>query len=209
MYKIYINDNLLVFSAGNSDPEADALVAPYRGKVKFLHQYIDLLEKTDRYQKVELTSPDPDALFETFASLYKLIEAAGGVVVNPAGKVLFIHRLGFWDLPKGKIDPGESPEEAAVREVWEETGIQEIQLGSLLQSSYHTYKTPKGKRVLKRTYWFMMEAPNQVLIPQTTEYIEEAVWKAPAGFLHTQPKIYKSISDVLASYLAQKEAVKK
>ena len=52
------------------------------------------------------------------------IEAAGGVVVRD-GQVALVHRPRYddWTLPKGKLDPGESFEEAAVREVHEETGV--------------------------------------------------------------------------------------
>ena len=64
------------------------------------------------------------------------VEAAGGYVVRrtPKGnlKVLTIFRRGLWDLPKGKLDPGESPEKGAVREVSEEVGIKKKSI-TLLQ----------------------------------------------------------------------------
>ena len=108
-----------------------------------------------------------------------------------------IFRRDYWDLPKGKIDPGESKEEAAVREVEEETGLKNIALGPLLTETYHTYRTKKGNRILKRTYWFRMDAPNQELIPQTEEDIEQAIWQDLHTFLPTSPVIYKSILEVL------------
>ncbi|MBR9920951.1 MAG: NUDIX domain-containing protein [Bacteroidetes bacterium] len=202
MYKIYINDNPLVFSSSPGAEETDCLIAPYRGKIKYLHHYIDLLEKSNHYRKVVLISPDPQALFEAFRGLYKIVEAAGGVVRNEAREVLFIYRRDSWDLPKGKIDPGEKPKEAALREVWEETGVENLKAGELIETTWHTYKDRKGRRILKPTYWYAMEAPVQELIPQTEEDIEEAVWKAPAGFLESDPVMYRSIRAMLERYLA-------
>src|SRR5918998_4427047 len=53
------------------------------------------------------------------------IEAAGGVVTGDDGRVLLVHRPRYddWTLPKGKLDAGESFEDAALREVEEETGL--------------------------------------------------------------------------------------
>src|SRR3954464_3521077 len=53
------------------------------------------------------------------------VKAAGGVVRREDGTIAIVHRPRYddWSLPKGKLDPGESWEEAAVREVEEETGV--------------------------------------------------------------------------------------
>ena len=59
---------------------------------------------------------------------FKVIKAAGGVVQNSQNKYLLIFRRGKWDLPKGKIDKGETIKNAATREVMEETGLHEIEL---------------------------------------------------------------------------------
>jgi len=50
-----------------------------------------------------------------------------------------IFRRGKWDLPKGKLDKGETLEQCAVREVREETGLKKIKLQSPLMTTYHTY----------------------------------------------------------------------
>jgi 8-oxo-dGTP pyrophosphatase MutT (NUDIX family) len=52
-----------------------------------------------------------------------IIKAGGGIVVNEQNEVLLIYRRGKWDLPKGKLDDGETIEECALREVKEETGL--------------------------------------------------------------------------------------
>jgi 8-oxo-dGTP pyrophosphatase MutT (NUDIX family) len=202
MYKIYINDTPL-FLADLEEPlpvagrGGEDLQVIYRGKVRFLSNYVDLLEKTNRYQSVQIRSEDYGKLVADFFGLYKQIEAAGGLVQNPNGEILMIYRLETWDLPKGKIDPGESPPEAALREVMEETGLQSLELGPFLMHSWHTYTDQKGRRVLKCTHWYRMRSPHAELTPQTEEYIEQAVWRNPQEFLQNPGKVYPSILELL------------
>ncbi len=203
MYKIYVNDTpLLLMNTRDSEKHQvvpdHTLVARYAGKKKLLLPYIDMLEKTDKFAEVILHAQDYEGLVEDFKSLYKIIEAAGGAVFNEEEELLMIYRLNTWDLPKGKIDEGEEKEAAALREVTEETGITNIKLGELLTTTYHTYKNGKGKRILKRTYWFRMTALKQELIPEKAENIEKAVWIKPAHFLAETRAVYKSILDVLS-----------
>lgn len=77
---------------------------------------------------------------------------AGGVVFNAKREVLLLRdRMGFWVFPKGHPEPGESLEEAAVREVWEETGVR----AEVLLPLYPTrYVNPKG--VEREVHWFLM-----------------------------------------------------
>lgn len=111
-----------------------------------------------------------------FIKAFYYLEAAGGVVFNSQKQVLFIYRSGIWDLPKGKIDKGESVKECALREVEEETGVQGLKITEDLKSSYHIY-WHKNKWYLKRTYWFFMETSSDVkLKPQIEEEITEARW---------------------------------
>ena len=79
------------------------------------------------------------------------VEAAGGVVVRD-GQVALVHRPRYddWTLPKGKLDPGESFEGAAVREVEEETGLRAHPLRELPSTSYEVNGRPKIVR-----YWLM------------------------------------------------------
>ena len=204
MYKIYINDTPIFLMNTEEKEELlpsseNILIAKYLGKSKFLLTYIDMLEKSKKFDSVVIYSDDYKKLVDDFKGLYKLIEAAGGVVFNEKNELLMIYRLGIWDLPKGKIDDGESPEEAAVREVEEETGINEIELGPLLTKSYHTYKNGKGKRILKRTYWFRMKTKDQKLVPQAEENIEIAEWISLKKYLSENRLTYRSIMDVISA----------
>jgi len=123
------------------------------------------------------------------------IIAAGGLVTNPKGEILWIFRRGFWDLPKGKLDEGETIQTCAVREVAEETGISNIQLHEMLCFTNHLYFDKYlNEEVIKRTYWFYMTIPNmQEGIPQLTEDIEKIEWlaldKARQCLDHTYPTI--------------------
>lgn len=206
MYKIYINGKPL-FLAGREHVEAlrqrypGCLAGRYSGQVKTLFHYIDLLEKSPHHAAAIVYGTDPERLFADFQGLYRIIEAAGGLVFNPAGEALFIYRMGLWDLPKGKIDPGETPLEAALREVREETGLTELSPGPELPTTYHTYRL-KDKRVLKRTWWFVMHTPQLELTPQTEEDIEKAVWAPIGAFLQNTPDIYGNIRDLAEGALA-------
>ena len=104
------------------------------------------------------------------------IVAAGGIVENEEQKILFQYRRGKWDLPKGKLDEGESIEECAVREVEEETGLRNIELGELVGVTHHAY-TERGKEIDKETHWYAMKVTGeQNLVPQLEEDIHELKW---------------------------------
>lgn len=203
IYKIFINETPLFLTNTEGVLEewrcdSKTLVSNYLGRKKFLYPIIDSLEKTKKYNRVVVYSNDIAALWHDFQEIYKIIGAAGGVVKNDKNEVLMIFRLGVWDLPKGKIDKGETPEIAAVREIQEETGLNEVELGDFLCHTYHTY-TMKEKRILKKTWWYKMSTPEMTLIPQTSEDIEEATWVELTSFLNTKPTIYGSILDVLGN----------
>jgi 8-oxo-dGTP diphosphatase len=81
------------------------------------------------------------------------VKAAGGVVIGEDGRVALVHRPRYddWAFPKGKLDPGESWEGAALREVEEETGLR-CRLGDELSPT--SYRDPKGRAKVVR-YWRM------------------------------------------------------
>ena len=147
--------------------------------------------------KVMLMTSDVEQTFQSFKSHFEYIEAAGGLVLNSNKEVLWMKRLGVWDLPKGKVEIGEDYPIAAVREVEEETGISNPVIERELISTYHTYPF-KGKQVLKRTYWYLMNYSGEDdLIPQTEEGIEEVLWSSESSLFIENT--YQNIIDVYQS----------
>ncbi len=201
MYKIYINDRPLILAQpGEQLPWLEAvphLDTQYLGKPKHLLSYVDLMEKSQRYAAVVLRYARPEQLWADFRSLFQLVEAAGGVIhaERAPATILLIFRRGMWDLPKGKIDPGETPPQAALREVEEETGLR-CRLQTPLISTWHTYRTAR-KRILKKTWWFRMSTPEQKPNLQREEDIEAARWMDERTACETLEPMWQNIREVL------------
>ena len=130
---------------------------------------------------------------------FKIIDAAGGVVRNQANQVLLIYRLKTWDLPKGKIDKGETFKDTAIREVEEETRVK-VKLGQKVITTWHTYAI-KNKPILKRTKWYMMESlDDSMMKPQKSEFIEKIIWADDDEVNTLLRKSYRSIRFVIKKY---------
>ncbi|MGJ7032574.1 NUDIX hydrolase [Niabella hirudinis] len=144
--------------------------------------------------------PDFDLLKNTFFKKFEVIQAGGGLVINERVDVLMIHRRGFWDLPKGKLDEGETIEACALREVREETGLSQIELQKPLQITYHTYEQGTH-HILKESHWFLMKGSfREALVPQTEEDITEIGWMPPPQVSIHKQLAYASIVDVLETW---------
>ena len=138
------------------------------------------------------------ALKETF----KMAPAAGGVVVS-GGKIVIITRNGIPDLPKGHIEKGENPKQAALREVEEETGIGKLHFIKELPSTWHCYQVRDEWR-LKRTYWYLMESEETIQPkPQTEEGISEVKLIGEEGIEGFLKETFRSISEILSGDLRQ------
>lgn len=141
-------------------------------------------------------------LWQSWCSCFEIIEAAGGVVVNDSGDILLIHRLGKWDLPKGKIESGEDKESAAVREVMEECSVPAPRILKELSPTYHTYRL-KNQPVLKFTWWYEMAlAGIPDLTPQTEEDITEVIWCSRSDLPEKLQNTYANIAGILRQYLS-------
>ena len=109
------------------------------------------------------------------------VEAAGGVVIRTSGdgpEVAVVHRPKYddWSLPKGKLDGGESWEDAALREVAEETGL-DCELGAELTEDAYTDPKGRSKRV---RWWAMSERPGRGEPFRPNKEIDEFRW-VPVG----------------------------
>jgi 8-oxo-dGTP pyrophosphatase MutT (NUDIX family) len=128
------------------------------------------------------------------------IIAAGGIVENEERKILFQFRRGKWDLPKGKLDEGETIEECAVREVEEETGLRNISLGELIGITHHSY-AEKGKDIDKETHWYAMKVEGeQKLIPQIAEDIHELKWISEHELSPYLSNTFPNIIEIVEKY---------
>lgn len=140
-----------------------------------------------------------DGIFDEFCSKYTVIHAGGGLVKNSEGDYLMIFRRGVWDLPKGKLEPNETIEDCALREVREETGLKDLVLGQPICETHHTY-TLNDSHILKHTHWFHMEyGGNGGLTPQTEEQIEEAVWVKAEKIAEKLADTFPSIKEVFVN----------
>jgi diadenosine hexaphosphate hydrolase (ATP-forming) len=85
-----------------------------------------------------------------------VVEGAGGVVVNNEGKILLIrHHNGTWVFPKGHVDPGETPLQAALREVAEEAGV-DCDCPDPEATFTTTYVNSRGQA--RRITWFLLHS---------------------------------------------------
>lgn len=201
--KIYF-DNKAVFLCDKIDKTID----------EYLHHpdavYIDEISKPainaliHEIDKPEFTTgiilgKDLNKLKKKFFKHFDVITAAGGVVANNKKEILMIFRRGKWDLPKGKLDKGETVEQCAVREVEEETGLKNIDLGEKIITTYHTYNQ-YGKHILKESHWYKMKvSEDQQLIPQTEEDITEIKWIDKSEIEKYTSNTFQTIIEVLAN----------
>lgn len=140
----------------------------------------------------------PDDLLDALKEELFVIQAGGGLVYSEKDdEILLIFRRGKWDLPKGKLDPNEQIVNCALREVEEETGLQELTLKQLLCTTYHTYHQDE-KFILKESFWFLMVTPReQVLTPQTEEDIEICEWVKTSKLAAYLDNSFPAIIDVI------------
>lgn len=136
-------------------------------------------------------------LKKQFFKHFKQIKTGGGLVKNEAGEVLLIFRRGKWDLPKGKLDDGETLSECALREVQEETGLMQIEIGNEINTTYHTY-VEFGKHVLKESHWYiMLSKGDEEPKPQIEEDITEIRWVKKKDLKNYLDNTFPTIISVL------------
>ena len=114
---------------------------------------------------------------------------------------LFIFRNKKWDLPKGRINKNEEVKNAAIREVEEETGVQDLSIIKPLNTTYHIFKKNRKYR-LKKTFWYLMHTDySNKLTPEKKEGIDKAVWIEKNAIVTLKSTMYQNINLVISDYL--------
>ena len=169
-----------------------------------INTIVDLLKKmtNKKFKKIysiTITLKEYRKVIKKLKKMFKIIKAAGGVVKNSKDEILFIYRLKKWDLPKGKLDKGETIKECAKREVEEETKVS-VSCGNKIISTWHTY-TRNKKFILKKTTWYKMNSlDDSGMKPQKKENIEKVEWMEHSTINDILLNSYKTLNHVIREY---------
>ena len=198
MYKVFFNQKLIVLTTDIISPREDS---PFF-YVKFTNKkFVVQMLKSKKVKMLYLYHSKEDKLWYYFLNMFKLIEAAGGLVRNlKTNHFLFIFRNKKWDLPKGRINKNEEVQKAAIREVEEETGVENLSITKPLNTTYHIFKRNRKYR-LKKTFWYLMETDyNGELTPEIKEGIEKAIWVDKKLIISFKSQMYQNINLIISTY---------
>jgi ADP-ribose pyrophosphatase YjhB (NUDIX family) len=194
MYKVFIENRVVIFSTDVDNP---CLKLSSKANV-FEREILPYVLEFKEGETLFVRIPNLKSIERIFY-LHDRITAAGGVVRRKK-KILFIKRNGVWDLPKGKVEQNETIEDAAVREVEEECGLNNVILNSHLMNTLHTYRF-KDKWVLKETHWYsMVYKDKKKTMPQEEEGITKVKWFRIGDDRKIRKNTYPSIIEVLEKY---------
>lgn len=197
MHKIYLEKRCLVICS----PEEQALGDPnsielHLGDSPDFAALVSMFQTSGSLSRIYIPTPCEEKTYKSFCSQFKEVNAAGGLVSNRRGDVLLISRNGMWDLPKGHQEEGEDIRTTALREVQEETGVGQLELGELICVTDHCYLRG-GTWHLKHTWWYDMLYTDPVdLTPQREEDITKAAWVARSSLSPYLKNTYPSIMEV-------------
>jgi 8-oxo-dGTP pyrophosphatase MutT (NUDIX family) len=196
MYKVFINDKPIILT---DSPQIDLSFEVYDYENVVFEEVLHKLKK-NKIKGVLLYCPNLQKSWSDFQNHFKIIRAAGGLVLNASNEFLFIFRGNRWDLPKGRIEKNESIELTAVREVEEECGIRGLTLKNHLTTTYHIF-TQNHKDKLKVTDWFLMHSDFQeTLTPQIEEGITIAQFKDEVASQKALQNTYANIHLVFKAF---------
>lgn len=203
MYKVFLNDLPIILSTTSNYGQKYTNLPIKKTDLKWLIRQI----KNGAVLYVNLYHENEKKLIKHLRRKLKVVTAGGGLVFNEEGEILFIFRNGKWDLPKGGKKRFEKIETAAMREVKEETGVQDLEIDRFLQVTYHIMKR-NGKYRLKETYWYKMKTHSSAkLIPQKTEGITKAKWKNPDKIEKALVRSYANIRELFKHQVIAKSVV--
>ncbi|OAB76238.1 NUDIX hydrolase [Cochleicola gelatinilyticus] len=173
MYKVFVKEIPIILSTEKKIGKQYTSIPLKEVKFKKLIRKIT----NGELLYVNIYHKNAEKLEQFLRKKIKVVEAGGGLVYNSKKEILFIRRNGKWDLPKGKVEKGESYEEAAIRETEEETGVKNLEVRRFIKKTYHIFKR-NDKFRLKVTYWFEMYTDyDGDLIPEPEEGIKKVRWK--------------------------------
>lgn len=196
-YKLYYGESYVCFSSKQNYPGKFAeIIHEESDKFTFLKEH-DFLFTGERIGPILVCDPAPGAFFCHLMENVRIIVAGGGIVFNPEGKILFIHRRGFWDLPKGKIEIKEEIAPGAQREVEEETGALVSKILPDPEITYHSYRM-NGTNYFKETHWYRMfsSSAEAELKPQINEDILAVRWMSKEEYHAVRNECYPLIRDL-------------
>lgn len=197
MHKIYFDRRTIIIcrpeEATLSDPNAVEFHFKQPSDISAL---VEMFEISSTLEKIYIPSAEPEDCYKKICGEFREVNAAGGLVENRRGDYLLIKRDGLWDLPKGHQEAGEDIKVTALREVQEETGVDDLSLGDLICVTDHCYKR-NGIWHLKHTWWYRMFYLKPLdLTPQTEEDITKAAWVAKSSLPPFLKNTYPSIKEV-------------
>lgn len=197
MNKIYFENSCIHFcKKPSSELDYDLKMAPR--DLKNYITIVDALKNKKKPIQILIQSDQFEKYFQSFIGNFQVVEAAGGLVLNEKGEILFIEKREFLDLPKGKIDHGESAKNAAIREVEEETGARNLKIINKTEDSFHFFQYKNQDIQIKKTQWFIMSCgDSNHLHPQEKEGITKVYFEDPKKALEQSKRTYSSIQDVL------------
>ncbi len=197
MHKIYFEKRCIIICP----PDEQALTDPNAiqfslGNASEIHSLIEMFEQSESLHRIYIPTCDTDGTYRKICSEFKEVNAGGGLVSNRRGDFLLINRNGLWDLPKGHQEEGEDIKITSLREVQEETGVNNLEIGRLICITDHCYKRD-GIWHLKHTWWFEMLYTDPIdLTPQKEEDITKAAWVAKSSLPPFLKKTFPSIQEV-------------
>ena len=199
--KVENYDTLIDGSSGIIHTKLRARVLIYDALPDSIDSLLKIMteKKLKKTYSVTFTLKNKKEVIKYLKEKFKVIKAAGGIVQNKDNKILFIYRLGKWDLPKGKKDKGEKIKDCAVREVEEETNTK-VKIIKKNCTTWHTYTRYK-KFILKKTVWYKMKCiDDSKMKGQKKEKIEKVRWMENKIINEILINSYKSLSYVVKKY---------
>ncbi len=183
-YKVFVNNSLIFFGSEQEFSQNDKSLSDFQQiEPAGIQLLTEKIKNNINISSFWVETNDVKKSFIEFEKYFTLLKAAGGLVLNNKNEILMIHRFKKWDFPKGKVEENEGIEEAAIREVMEETAVAEIQIDKKLPNVYHIYRY-NDKWILKETHWYLMRSTySGKLSPQFEEDILAAVW-VPIPFMN-------------------------